>query len=66
MEEIPGNAQKFAARVKKNVEDWNFDGVDFFYLVSFLKLLQTKKKSIQFWHMVTFEYLISLLVVPRR
>jgi len=32
MEEIPGNAAKFAARVKKNVEDWNFDGVDFFYL----------------------------------
>ena len=33
LEEIPGNARKFAARVKKNVEDWNFDGVDFFNLV---------------------------------
>ena len=66
MEEIPGNAAKFAARVKKNVEDWNFDGVDFFYLVSFAKLLQSNKKSIQFLHMVAFEYLISLLVVPRR
>merc|ERR1719430_3075067 len=32
LEEIPLNAQKFAARVKKNVEDWNFDGVDFFNL----------------------------------
>jgi len=30
LEEIPLNARKFAARVKKNVEDWNFDGVDFF------------------------------------
>jgi len=30
LEEIPLNAHKFAARVKKNVEDWNFDGVDFF------------------------------------
>ena len=34
LEEIPGNARKFAARVKKNVEDWNFDGVDFFNLVN--------------------------------
>jgi len=34
LEEIPGNARKFAARVKKNVEDWNFDGVDFFNLDS--------------------------------
>jgi len=34
LEEIPLNAQKFAARVKKNVEDWNFDGVDFFNLDS--------------------------------
>ena len=33
LEEIPFNAQKFARRVKKNVEDWNFDGVDFFNLV---------------------------------
>ena len=33
LEEIPGNARKFARRVKKNVEDWNFDGVDFFNLV---------------------------------
>ena len=33
LEEIPVNARKFAARVKKNVEDWNFDGVDFFNLV---------------------------------
>ena len=33
LEEIPLNAQKFAARVKKNVEDWNFDGVDFFNMV---------------------------------
>ena len=33
LEEIPVNAQKFARRVKKNVEDWNFDGVDFFNLV---------------------------------
>lgn len=32
LEEIPLNARKFAARVKKNVEDWNFDGVDFFNL----------------------------------
>jgi hypothetical protein len=30
LEEIPDNARKFAERVKKNVEDWNFDGVDFF------------------------------------
>jgi len=34
LEEIPGNARKFARRVKKNVEDWNFDGVDFFNLDS--------------------------------
>jgi len=34
LEEIPGNARKFASRVKKNVEDWNFDGVDFFNLDS--------------------------------
>jgi len=30
IEEIPQNALNFAQRVKKNVEDWNFDGVDFF------------------------------------
>jgi len=30
IEEIPQNALNFAQRVKKDVEDWNFDGVDFF------------------------------------
>jgi len=43
LEEGPTNALKFAERVKKTVEDWNFDGIDFYNAFPFEGLFWDEK-----------------------